>query len=45
MFGGSAEEGSKKVGKVESAKYEFDVHWVEKDGVQYAAKVKNRKEK
>lgn len=45
MFGGAPQEWSKKVGKIESAKYVFDVHWVEKDGVQYAAKVKNRKEK
>lgn len=45
LFGGTPQEWSKKVGKIESAKYVFDVHWVEKDGVQYAAKVKNRKEK
>lgn len=44
-IGGKAEDWSKKVGKIESAKHIFDVHWVEKDGVQYAAKVKNRKEK
>ena len=45
LFGGTPQEWSKKVGKIESAKYVFDVHWVEKDGVQYAVKVKNRKEK
>ena len=44
-FGGSTGEWSKKVGKIESKKYVFDIHWVEKDGIQYAAKVKNRKEK
>lgn len=44
-FGGSTGEWSKKVGKIESSKYTFDVHWVERDGVQYAAKVKNRKER
>ena len=44
-FGGQAADWSKKVGKIESAKYIFDVHWVERDGVQYDAKVKNRKEK
>ena len=44
-FGGKPEEWSKKVGKIESASYVFDVHWAEKDGVQYEAKVKHRKEK
>ena len=44
-FGGKANDWCKKVGKIESAKYVFDVHWVEKDGVQYDAKVKHRKEK
>ena len=44
-FGGKPEEWSKKVGKIESASYVFDVHWSEKDGVQYAVKVKHRKEK
>lgn len=43
--GGTPQEWSKKVGKIESAKYVFDVHWVEKDGVQYDAKVKSRKDK
>lgn len=45
MFGGSSSDWSKKVGKIESAKYVFDVHWVEKDGIQYDAKVKTRKKK
>lgn len=45
MFGGNSEDWSKKVGKIESAKHIFDVHWVEKDGIQYAAKVKASKEK
>ena len=40
-FGGKADDWSKKVGKIESAKYVFDVHWVEKDGMQYDAKVKH----
>lgn len=33
----------KKVGKIESDKYIFDVHWYEKEGEQYKVKVKNRK--
>lgn len=45
LYGGKVEDWSKKVGKIESAKYTFDVHWVEKDGTQYDAKVKYRKEK
>lgn len=44
-FGGKPEEWSKKVGKIESSKYIFDVHWVEKDGIQYDSKLKNRREK
>lgn len=45
MYGGSSSDWSKKVGKIESEKYVFDVHWVEKDGIQYDAKVKTRKKK
>lgn len=45
LYGGRAEDWSKKVGKIESSKYTFDVHWVEKDGAQYDAKVKYRKGK
>ena len=45
MYGGQANEWSKKVGKIESAQYTFDIHWVEKDGVQYDTKVKYRREK
>jgi hypothetical protein len=44
-FGGKPEEWSKKVGKIESSKYIFDVHWVEKDGIQYDSKLKNRRER
>lgn len=44
-YGGSLGDWKKKAGKIESDKYIFDVHWYEKDGVQYEAKVKNSKEK
>ena len=44
-YGGTIDDWSKKVGKVESDKYIFDIHWYEKDGIQYDAKIKNRKEK
>ena len=44
-YGGNAEEWSKCVGKIESDKYIFDVHWYELKGKQYAAKVKSRTEK
>lgn len=44
-YGGSPGEWKKRVGKIESAKYIFDVHWYELDGIQYDAKVKLRKEK
>ena len=38
-------EWQKCVGKVESEKYIFDIHWYEKDGVQYEMKLKNRSDK
>ena len=44
-YGGMANEWTKKVGKVESSKYIFDIHWYEKNGVQYQAKIKYVKEK
>lgn len=45
-YGGAAPEWSKYVGKIESDKYVFDVHWYEnKDGKQYDAKLKARREK
>ena len=43
--GGNAEEWSKCVGKIESEKYIFDVHWYELKGKQYEAKVKSITEK
>lgn len=44
-FGGTAGEWKKRVGKISSAKYDFDVHWYELNGKQYDTKLKNRKEK
>lgn len=44
-YGGTPEEWKKKVGKIESDKYVFDIHWYELNGRQYGAKVKERKDK
>lgn len=44
-FGGNMGEWKKRVGKIESGKYVFDVHWYELNGKQYNAKVKARSEK
>ncbi|AZO95271.1 phage minor capsid protein [Halocella sp. SP3-1] len=44
-YGGEPEDWSKKVGKIESAKFIFDVHWFEFDGKQYEIKLKHRGEK
>lgn len=44
-YGGTASDWSKYVGKIESDKYVFDVHWYEnKDGRQYDVKLKARRE-
>lgn len=43
-YGGSKEDWSKKVGKIESGKYIFDLHWYELNGKQYEMKLKHRKE-
>ncbi len=45
QYGGEAGEWKKRVGKVESDKYIFDVHWYELNGRQYKMKLKNRGEK
>ena len=42
--GGESGQWKKKVGKVQSEKYIFDVHWYEFEGKQYEMKLKNRKE-
>ena len=44
-YGGHVGEWKKRVGKIESEKYVFDVHWYELDGKQYRMKLKYRKEK
>lgn len=45
-YGGNAEDWQKKVGKIESDKYIFDVHWYEGvDKKQYHAKIKSGKER
>ena len=44
-YGGKPDEWKKKVGKIESDKYVFDVHWYELSGKQYGAKVKMRRER
>ena len=43
-YGGAPESWTKKVGKVQSEKYIFDVHWYEKAGKQYEMKLKFRKD-
>ncbi|HCT63874.1 MAG TPA: phage head morphogenesis protein [Lachnospiraceae bacterium] len=44
-YGGVLGEWQKKVGRIESDRYTFDVHWYEKGGKQYEMKLKNRKER
>lgn len=44
-YGGRPNEWSKKVGKITSEKYIFDVHWYEYNKMQYRAKVKIRKDR
>ena len=41
-YGGSEGNWKKRVGKIESSKYIFDVHWYELNGKQYRMKLKNR---
>ena len=41
-FGGQRDEWKTRVGKIESEKYIFDVHWYELDGKQYRVKLKYR---
>lgn len=44
-FGGKPGDWKKRVGKIESDKYIFDVHWYELDGIQYYMKLKYRGDK
>lgn len=41
-YGGNKNEWQKKVAKIKSDKYVFDVHWYEYDGIQYEMKLKHR---
>ncbi len=45
FYGGSQDDWSKKVAKITSDKYVFDIHWYECDKKQYEAKVKMRKDR
>lgn len=44
-YGGNEEDWSKKVAKIESDKFIFDIHWYQRDDVQYLMKLKQRSEK
>lgn len=44
-YGGNPEDWMKCIGRIDSDKYVFDVHWYEKDGIMYMPKIKYRKEK
>ena len=44
-YNNSPEKWSKKVGKITSDKYIFDIHWYEYDGEMYEEKIKFMKEK
>lgn len=44
-YGGAPGEWRKRVGKIESEKYIFDVHWYELNEKQYRTKLKNRSDK
>lgn len=44
-YGGAVDDWRKRAGRITSNKYIFDVHWYEKDGIQYEPKLKNRKER
>lgn len=44
-YGGSVGEWKKRVGKVESSKYIFDIHWYELNGEQYDMKLSHRGDK
>lgn len=44
-YGGTKYDWMKKVAKIESARYIFDVHWYQKDNKQYKTKVKERRNK
>ena len=43
QYGGKVGDWSKKVAKIKSKKYIFDIHFYQKEGVQYLVKVKSRR--
>lgn len=45
QYGGNEKDWTKKVGKVKSDKYIFDIHWYELSGKQFEPKIKFRKER
>jgi hypothetical protein len=44
-YGGAKSHWKKQTGTISSDKYDFEVHWYEKDHVQYEPKLKSRKDK
>ena len=43
LYGGKNNDWSKRVGRIESDKYIFDIHWVQsKNGILYDWKIKNK---
>lgn len=44
-YGGEEANWEKRVGKIYSDKYKFDIHWYEYDGVIYEPKIKEMKER
>lgn len=42
-YGGKASEWSKKVGRIDSDKYSFDIHWAQRNGEMYEPKIKTMK--
>lgn len=45
VYGGSVMDWQKKVGKIESDRYIFDIHWTENSGTVHEFKIKNKSEK
>lgn len=45
VYGGEKDKWSKRVGRIDSEKYIFDVHWYQYEGKQYEMKLSNRKDK
>ena len=41
-YGGKKEDWKKQVGLIESDKYKFDIHWYERNSIQYDVKLKER---